>query len=171
MTIRRPPTVSWLLLLLTVAGPAAAERLRLDDRLSPRQSYVVDLAWRQDEIARVLAALVANDEGAEIPVSGRVPAVEVRLDTRAFVGQPARIFLTLPRPADALGVTDLELRWDASANFLPGAVRPGQSTLVFEGVIEQPVTSVVFDFLLIMDNGVAAGPFELEPVYEIELGD
>jgi len=119
----------------------------------------------------VLAALVANDEAAEIPVSGRVPAVEVRLDTRAFVGQPARIFLTLPRPADALGVTDLELRWDASANFLPGAVRPGQSTLVFEGVIEQPVTSVVFDFLLIMDNGVAAGPFELEPVYEIELGD
>jgi hypothetical protein len=164
--------VAVIIPLAAAAAPASAERLRLDDTLSPTPSYVVDLGWRQDEIVRALGLLVAGDADAPVSISGRVPAVEVRLDTREFVGRPARIFLTLPRPADGTaGTTDLELRWEASGNFLAGTVQPGQSTLVFDGIVGQGVTSVVFDFLLVMDNGFAAGPFELEPVYEIELDD
>jgi hypothetical protein len=101
-------------------------------------------------------------------VTGRVANVEVRLDTRDFVGRTARIYVTLPFPQGAGGALDLELRWETSGLFSSGAVRPGQSTLVFEGVIEEPVTSAVFDFVFALGGGAAADPFVLEPVYEIE---
>jgi hypothetical protein len=102
-------------------------------------------------------------------VTGRIANVEVRLDTHQFVGRAARIYLTLPVPSSGLGGTsDLELRWESSGQFLAGAVRPGQSTLVFEGVVDAPVTSAVFNFVLALGKGAAADPFDLEPVYEIE---
>jgi hypothetical protein len=60
------------------------------------------------------------------------------------------------------------LRWEASGRFSAGTVRPGQSTLVFEGVIEEPITSAIFNFVFALGNGAVADPFVLEPVYEIE---
>jgi hypothetical protein len=145
-----------------------AQRTRLDDSLSPVPTHAVEFAWGPAEIRRALNALVADTPDSMPPVTGRVANVEVRLDTRDFVGRTARIYLTLPFPQGAGGALDLELRWEASGLFSSGAVRPGQSTLVFEGVIEEPVTSAVFDFLFALGNGAAADPFFLEPVYEIE---
>jgi hypothetical protein len=108
----------------------------LDDSLSPVQTHPVDLAWRPSDVMRAVDALFAGAPDALPAVTGHVPNVEVRLDTRAFVGRPARIYLTLPMPGSGIGGTlDLELRWETSGPFLAGAVRPGQSTLVFEGTL------------------------------------
>jgi hypothetical protein len=155
-------------LLLTLAAPSAgAQRTRLDDSLSPVETYPVELRWGAGEITRALNALVADTPDAMPTATGRVPNVEVRLDTRQFVGRTARIYLTLPFPqSGAAGTLDLELSWEASGRFSSGAVRPGQSTLVFEGMIEEPVTSGVFDFVFALRN--SADPFVLEPIYEIE---
>jgi hypothetical protein len=157
-------------LALTLAVPGAlAQRTRLSDSLSPVQTYTVDIAWGPAEITRALAALAANAPDALPAVTGHVPRAEVRLDTREFVGRTARIYLTLPLPGTGAGGTlDLEIRWEGDGRFLAGAVRPGQSTLVFEGMIEEPVTSAVFDFVIALGNGAAADPFALEPIYEIE---
>lgn len=156
-------------LALTLVAPAAvAQRTRLDDSLSPTQTHTVDLAWSPAEVTRALHALVAGAPDSMPAVSGRIANVEVRLDTHEFVGRAARIYLTLPIPTSGLGGTlDLELRWEASGQFLAGTVRPGQSTLVFEGLLDAPVTSAVFNFVLALGSG-AADPFVLEPIYEIE---
>jgi hypothetical protein len=156
-------------LALTLAAPIAiAQRTRLDDSLSPVPTYPVELAWGPAEIRRALNALVAGTPNSMPPVSGRVANVEVRLDTRDFVGRAARIYVTLPFPQGAGGALDLELRWEASGRFSAGTVRPGQSTLVFEGVIEEPITSAILNFVFALGNGAVADPFVLEPVYEIE---
>jgi hypothetical protein len=157
-------------LLALGAMSAQGQRVRLDDSLSPIQAFAVELAWSPSEVTRALQAMLLDAPEATPRATGRIPNVEVRLDTSEFVGRAARIYLSLPIPSSGLGGTlDLELRWEASGSFLPGAVRPGQSTLVFEGVLEEPVTSVVFNFSLALENGAAADPFDLEPVYEIEL--
>jgi hypothetical protein len=41
--------------------------------------------------------------------------------------------------------------------------------LIFEGVVDEPVTGFVMDFMLALENGGTADAFSLEPVYEIEL--
>jgi hypothetical protein len=82
-------------LALTLAAPIAiAQRTRLDDSLSPVPTYPVELAWGPAEIRRALNALVAGTPNSMPPVSGRVANVEVRLDTRDFVGRAARIYVT-----------------------------------------------------------------------------
>ena len=91
------------------------------------------------------------------------------------MGRSARIFVSLPPLIAGIGnPADLELRWEASGQFLGGAVRPGQSALVFEGTIDEAVTRVVFDFVLAIDNEANSGPclrknFDLEPFYELEI--
>ena len=167
--MRRQATITAGLALALVAPTALAQRTRLDDSLSPTQTYTVDLAWSPAEIMHAVQALVAGAPDSVPAVTGRIPSVEVRLDTREFVGRAARIYLTLPVPSSGLGSTlDLELRWEASGQFLAGTVRPGQSTLVFEGVLDAPITSAVFNFVLALESGTATDPFVLEPVYEIE---
>jgi hypothetical protein len=157
-------------LLALAATPAPAQRARLDDSLSLVESHPVELGWSQGQINTALQALAAGADGGLPPMSGRIPGVQVRLKTRDFVGRAARIFLTLPVSMSGVeNPADLELRWEASGAFLPGSLRPGQSTLVFEGVIEQDVTSVIFDFLLLLENPGLSDTFTVEPFYEIEV--
>ena len=62
-----------------------------------------------------------------------------------------------------------ELSWQASGPFLAGAVGPGQSTLVFDGVIDAPVMSASFSFMLSLQGGAEFDVFDVEPYYELEL--
>ena len=158
------------LFLAFAADPASAQRVRLDDSLSPTQAYAVDMSWSPGDIHRALNALLAGAGDSGPPLTGRIANVEVRLDTRDFVGESARIYLALPPFISGLDSSaGLELRWEAGDRFHSGAVRPGQSTLVFDGTIEQPVTSAVFSFLLVLEDGTSADVFEVEPTYELEV--
>lgn len=164
-------TIAAGLALSVAASNALAQRTRLDDSASPRQTYSVELAWNASEITAALHAFLAGAPESMPRATGRIANVDVRLDTRGFVGSPARIYLTLPAPSSGLGgVLDLELRWEAGSRFFAGAVRPGQSTLVFEGLIDEPVMTAIFDFVLALESGaaVATDVFVLEPIYEIE---
>ena len=158
------------LILALATASASAQRVRLDDSLSPTQAYAVDMSWSPGDIHRALNALMAGASDVGPPLTGRIANVEVRLDTRDFVGESARIYLTLPSLISGLDSSaGFELRWDADDAFLSGAVRPGQSTLVFDGMIEQAVTSAVFSFLLVLDDATDADLFEVEPTYELEV--
>ena len=163
------PQAAVALLATSLAWPATAQRIRLDDSLSPIASYGVDLHWTPAEIRNAIRALEGG-ANALPPMTARIPNVEVRLDARELVGREARIYLRLPPISANVGSpADLELRWEADGAFLAGAVRPGQSTLVFSGVVEAPIMSSVFDFLLVLENGATVDAFVLEPVYEIEI--
>jgi hypothetical protein len=149
--------------LLFVCATALGQRVRLDDSPSPVDSVPVDLALESDAMAAILRGGTGpTDERA----TGRTPGVEVRLDTSAFVGQKARIYLTLP--AAFAEANDLELSWDAGGRFLSGQARPGQSTLVFEGLIEEPLTSAVFNFVLFVGERAGTQQNRMEVFYEIE---
>ncbi len=155
-------------LLLTFA--AHAQRVQLDDSLSPVDTIAVTLDWDAGTVRRALGALMAGVPNAGPPLTGRANNVEVRLDTREFVGESARIYLTLPAVISGLGSpSDFELGWDATLPFIAGVARPGQSTLVFEGAIESVVTSAVFSFSLQLDRGDVPETFDVEPYYELEI--
>ena len=75
-------------------------------------------------------------------------------------------------PATIVGLTspnDLELEWHATNPFISGGVRPGNSTLVYEGVIDNVVTSAVFTFALRLDRGPVTETIDVEPNYELEI--
>jgi hypothetical protein len=150
--------------LLLASGMASAQRVRLDDSPSLVNSAHIDLAWETDAIAALAVAQPANIRELP-PATGRLPGVDVRLDTREFVGRQARIFLSIEGLGEA---ADVRLAWEAGGRFLAGSVRPGQATLVFEGLIEQPVTGGVFSFILEVGEVSAVPQNSLEVIYEIE---
>jgi len=155
---------------LLFAFEATAQRVQLDDSLSPVDTIAVALEWDSGTIRRALGELMAGVPNAGPPLTGRADNVEVRLDTREFVGESARIYLTLPAVISGLGSpSDFELGWNATQPFVSGVARPGQSTLIFEGPIESPVTSAVFGFSLQLARGADTDTFDVEPYYELEI--
>lgn len=152
------------LALLLLAGTASAQRVRLDDSPSPVDSLHVDLAWETDAIAALATARPSSVDDLP-PATGRLPGVDVRLDTREFIGRQARIFLSIQGLGEA---ADVRLAWEAGGRFLEGSVRPGQSALVFEGLIEQPLTSGIFSFFLEVGEVSAVPQDSLEIIYELE---
>ena len=158
------------LLALSLTAPAIAQRVRLDDSPSPQQMYSLDLHWRPHEIGRAIQAMFSDQPAALPPLSGYLPGVDIRLNTRDFVGQRVRIYLTLPVAiAGVQNARDIEISWHTRGQFLAGSLRPGHEALVFEGVIEQPVTVGVFDFVLAVEPGNLADSFVFEPHYELEV--
>ncbi len=154
---------AWLGLLSLLAAPVAPAGEILDDSASPRQQFELRLSW-----ARIDP--FSDDIAAVNRVIGHVDDVEVRLDTSAYVGRRARIFLMLPDLISGLDSTEgVTLRWRARGDFLAGHTTPGQRALLFEGVIEDEVTSDVLSYTLELDARHLTGVLRLEPVFEIEV--
>ncbi|MGI9341752.1 MAG: hypothetical protein ACR2QV_02815 [Gammaproteobacteria bacterium] len=159
-----------LLLTLMLTPPAMAQRFALDDSLSPRQVYDLDLGWGPQEIMRSVNALLTDQDPSLPPITGYLPGVDIRLDTRAYVGKTVRIYLRLPTTmpgADSVG--DIELSWRANDLLLDGSVSPGQEALLFEGTVDGPVTGGVLNFSIAIGAGGVRQRFNLEPIYEIEI--
>jgi len=164
---------SWafaMLLALVLLPTALAQRMALDDSLSPRQLYDLDVGWGPQEIMRSVRALLNDQDPSLPPVTGYLPGVDIRLDTRAYVGRTVRIYLRLPTAmpgADSVG--DIELSWRANDLLLDGSVSPGQEALLFEGMVDGPVTGGVLNFTIAIGAGGVRQRFNLEPLYEIEI--
>jgi hypothetical protein len=158
------------LFLLMSFTAASAQRIRLTDTLSPQQNYSVDLGLQQHEITQMVASILNGEESPLPPLRGVIPGVEIRLDTRDYVDQRVRIYLVLPATITAEpGSGTLQLSWEASGDFLPGSVRPGQETLLFEGELKKPVTSGTFNFMLLVESDGIQDSFSIEPYYELEI--
>jgi hypothetical protein len=98
-----------------------------------------------------------------------VPGVEVRLNTAAYEGKRARIYLRLPRVIDGFISTEsFLLSWKTDRIFYPGSVRPGNRTLLYDGVVESPVLVEIFTFSLEVDARFLNGKIQYAPIYEIE---
>jgi len=163
--------LSALLGLALTLEPALAQRIVIDDSLSPQETYSVKLGWERPVIGRAIASLLAGSGDTGAPMTGRIPGVETRLDTRSFEGEEVRIYLAIPATVAGLGNPgDLELRWEAVPPFLSGAAHPGQAALVYEGRIEGPVTIARLNFALLLHGALEIDSIELEPFYELEVG-
>lgn len=159
-----------LALILFVSLPAMAQREVLDDSLSPQRLYSMDVGWEPQEILRTIQIMLSN-QNTDLPeLTGQLNGVEVRLDTRRYVGREARIYLRLPTAMPgAQSVGDIELSWRTNGRLLAGSVGPGQEALLFEGTIDAAVVTGVLNFQLTLGAGGIQGRFNLEPIYEIEV--
>lgn len=146
---------------LLLPRPLLAERL--DDSLSPRQQYDIDLDWKH-----VLHAddLGESDFNALVAHARRV---EVRLNTAPYTGRQARIYIRLP--LNVRGTADstaLRMSWTTNGDFASGSLTAGNRSKLFEGEITRDVMGDIFDFTFEIDARQVYNTLRLQPVYEIE---
>jgi len=161
---RRLVIVYLVIFCLFAGGPVDTRGADiLDDSLSPHKQYSVQFQWAN----RNTAVSLSPEEFYLL--ESTVPGIEVRLDTAAYEGRRARIYLALARQIEGLISTEsFLLSWKTDRQFYPGSVRPGNRTLLFDGVIESPVLVEIFTFTLEVDARYLHGKIQYAPVYEIE---
>ena len=153
----------WPLLVGILLGlPVHAEPL--DDLLSSRQQFDLDLNWKQQRNTenldtRELNALIAQ-----------APHVEVRLNTARYVGHSGRIFISLPiNIRGTVDSTALRMSWTTNGLFTNGSVTAGNRAKLFEGEITDSVMTDVFAITFEIDARQVYNNLRFQPVYEIEL--
>lgn len=142
------------LLALAAACPAQAATYRVDDTGTFVSQPVTPMRWRQ----------LAPGRSGDHMMEGRVSAA-LRLNLSAWVGRPARIYLSLA-PTDG---EQLVATWRTQGRLLPGTVRGGGRTLVFEGVVRESFLqeSIVLD--LMADGRKVERAQSLQFFFEIEV--
>ena len=106
-------------LALALDGPAQAANFAVDDSRSTVLDASVPMQWRSISPAR-----------GDHQVQG-VTRVQLKLDTRQWVGQFGRIFMTLPAQPSAL----VQASWRTQGPLLSGQLSSGQRGLIWSGVI------------------------------------
>ena len=155
---------SWLLLMYLAGISLAVHGEPLSDALSPRQQVDLDLVWKRQN------NLESLDDSAYNTVIARARNIDTRLDTAAYLGSRARIYLELPIQVRGLAnPASLELSWTTNGLFSPGRVTPGNRQLIFEGTIKDKVMRDIFDFSFEVDARFLTQTLRLEPVYDIEI--
>ena len=135
----------------------------LDDSQSPRQQFNLQFRWDFDERVFDLSADELNQ------MVGELNNVEVRLDTSAYVGRSAQIFLRLPDQINGLrDSSGFTLQWVTRGVFASGQTQPGNQALIFDGQVTEDVMIEFFDYTMRVDARKMSGPLRIEPVYEIE---
>jgi len=151
-----------LLVITLVSLPLHAERL--DDSLSPRQQFDIDLDWKDQYSTETLDTRELN------ALIARAQHVEVRLNTAPYVGQRGRIFISLP--LNIRGAADssaLRMSWTTNGLFASGSLTAGNRVKLFEGKIMEPVMTEIFDMTFEIDARQVFNDLRLEPVYDIEI--
>ena len=153
-----------LVLLSLQVLPSQVLAERLDDSLSPRRQVDLDLEWQYQGNPDTLSEAEFNS------LTAQARNLDTRLDTSAYIGSEARIFLELPILVRGLGnPSSLSLSWTTGGLFNAGRVTPGNRQLIYEGLITQPVMRDTITFTFELDARYLLQPLRLEPVYEIEI--
>lgn len=158
-------TVGCLLVLVLLGGmPFSAQCTEiLDDSLSPQKQYSVQFEWAHR------GNTIGLSQEEFFLLKSTVSGVEVRLNTSDYEGKRARIYLTLPRQIEGFVSTErFLLSWKTDRLFYQGSVRPGNRTLLYDGVIESPVMVEMFTISLEVDARYLNGKIQYAPIYEIE---
>jgi hypothetical protein len=135
-------------------GTAFASTYRIDDTGSYASQPVTPMRWRQWAPGR------AGDHTVEGSVN-----VALRLNLSNWVNRPARIYMALA-PTDG---EQMLATWRTQGRLLPGTVRGGGRTLVFEGVVREPffIENIALD--LTADGRTVERPRSLQFFFEIEV--
>ena len=108
-----------LTLPLAITAPAHANPHRLDDSLSHTVPANAQMQWRPQTSAEPNAGVQASVR------------VNVRIDTREWVGRTGRVYMVLPRDE----ASSMEAEWTTNGTLLPGRLVSGERALVFAGRI------------------------------------
>ena len=154
-------TALLLLMCLSAALPASAERL--DDSLSTQQQFDLDLNWKQQRNTENLNERELN------ALSARAHRVEIRLNTKPYIGKRGKIFISLPIDIRGTGdSTALRMSWTTNGVFSNGSVTAGNRAKLFEGEISDAVMGDVFDITFDIDARQVYNNLRFQPVFDIE---
>lgn len=116
---------------LWIAGAAMAATVRLDDSGSHALQPSVQMQWR--------SALPKNGTRADTEAQLRV---QIRIDTRPYVGRVGRIYMALPLDPGP----QITAEWQTQGRLMPGRVQSGGRALVFNG----PITGATLEDQLVL---------------------
>lgn len=118
--MKRTARVIPAMLALWMVSNVWANPHRLDDSLSHTVPPNVQMEWRPLEVSRSQAP------GMEAWV-----VVNVRIDTRDWVGRSGRVYMVLPRDE----ASTIEAVWTTRGRLQPGRLVSGERALVYAGTI------------------------------------
>lgn len=154
-------TALLLLMCLSAALPASAERL--DDSLSTQQQFDLDLNWKQQRNTEDLNERELN------ALTARAHRVEIRLNTKPYIGKRGKIFISLPIDIRGTGdSTALRMSWTTNGVFSNGSITAGNRAKLFEGEISDTVMGDVFDITFDIDARQVYNNLRFQPVFDIE---
>ena len=140
-------------LALALDGPAQAASFAVDDSRSTVLNASLPMQWRSISPAR-----------GDHQVQG-VTRVQLKLDTRQWVGQFGRIYMTLPAQPSAM----LEARWRTQGPLLSGQLSSGQRGLMWSGVIASGLLEDVLTVTIQTDGRLLSSAQMLRFSFEIDL--
>ncbi|MEJ8854883.1 hypothetical protein WKW79_09910 [Variovorax robiniae] len=142
-----------LALALACAGAQAAT-FRVNDTGTVVSQPVTPMHWRQ----------LVPSRHADHTVEGRLD-VALRLNLSAWVNRPARIYMVLaPTEGQRLTAT-----WRTQGRLLPGALRGGDRTVVFDGLVRDAFLSETLALDLVADGRLLTRMQSLHFHFEIEV--
>ncbi|GAA4350593.1 hypothetical protein GCM10023165_38020 [Variovorax defluvii] len=142
------------LLVLVTAAAAGAATYRVDDTGTHLSQPVTPMRWRQ----------LAPGRAGDHTVEGRL-AVALRLRLSPWLNRPARLYMGLAPTEGAQMVAT----WRTQGRLLPGTLRGGGRTLVFEGVVRDALLEETIVLDLTADGRTIEGPQALQFFFEIEV--
>ncbi len=141
-------------LLAGVYAASHASTFRIDDSGTLVSQPVTPMKWRQ----------VVPSRTGDNAVEGQL-SVQLRLNLTNWVNRPARIFMALaPTEGEQLTAT-----WRTQGRLLPGSLRSGGRTLVFDGVVRDPFLVETLQLNLVADGRLLTRTQHLQFFFEIEV--
>ncbi|MEP6720626.1 MAG: hypothetical protein ABJA77_04225 [Variovorax sp.] len=133
---------------------AQATTYRVDDTGTVVSQPVTPMKWRQ----------LVPSRGGDNTVEGQLN-VALRLNLASWLNRPARIYMLLaPTEGEQLQAT-----WRTQGRLLPGALRSGGRTLVYDGLVRDAFLTETIQLNLVADGRLLARAQSLQFYFEIEV--
>jgi hypothetical protein len=154
MTGRRAINAALLAVCTVAMTAASAATFRVDDSRTVTGQAVTQMRWRTFVPGRAADSTVQ----AQLPVA-------LNLNLQPWVGRAGRIYMAL---APAPGPVILA-RWQTQGRLLGGSVRSGGRSLVYEGIISQPLLQENMSLTLSTDGQALTSLQTLQFYFEIDV--
>jgi len=138
---------------LLTATSAAAITTRVDDSGTVVTQGVVPMRWKQ----------LVPGRGADNSVEASV-RVALRLNMSRWLNQPVKLYMALaPAPGEPVYVA-----WRTQGRLLPGTLRTGGRTLIFEGVANAASLEETIELTLKTDGRALVSSQALQFYFEVD---
>jgi len=138
---------------LLAAKGAVAATTRVDDSGTVVSQGVVPMRWKQ----------LVPGRGADNSVEASV-RVALRLNMSRWLNQPVRLYMALaPAPGEPVYVA-----WRTQGRLLPGTLRTGGRTLVFEGIANTASLEETVELTLRTDGRALVSSQALQFYFEVD---
>ena len=142
-----------LALAIGYACPAQAISTRVDDSGTIVSESVLPMQWAQ----------LVPGRGADHNVYATV-RIALRLNLARWLNQPIKLYMAFtPGTGSSVAAT-----WRTQGRLLPGDLRAGARTLVFNGVVQAAMLEETIDLALKTDGRTLVSPQTLQFYFEID---